>query len=55
MGWREVLVDTDEVLQGNAPHHPVALALATAMQEQYLPAYYLKRIIDARVRYAVAA
>ncbi|KAL1666049.1 Squalene/phytoene synthase [Schizophyllum commune] len=43
--WRDAIKG---IQAGNAPHHPVALALATAMQEQYLPAYYLKRIIDAR-------
>lgn len=34
--------------KGTPPNHPVALALYDATQEVDLPAYHLKRIIDAR-------
>lgn len=37
-------------LQGSPPRHPIALALYDACQRTHLPAYHLKRIIDARVR-----
>ena len=36
--------------QGTPPNHPVALALYDASRKVDLPAYHLKRIIDARVR-----
>lgn len=40
-------------LQGKPPRHPVALALFEASQQGNIPAYHLKRIIDARVRASV--
>lgn len=35
--------------KGNPPKHPIALALYDASKNAELPAYHMKRIIDARV------
>ncbi|KAI0781990.1 Squalene/phytoene synthase [Abortiporus biennis] len=44
--WRDAIKD---ISNGKPPHHPIALALYDAMQNHNLPAYHLKRIVDARV------
>ncbi|KAJ7863118.1 isoprenoid synthase domain-containing protein [Mycena olivaceomarginata] len=43
--WRDAVRD---IYAGNPPRHPVALALHRATRSASLPAYHLKRIIDAR-------
>ncbi|KAG6831943.1 hypothetical protein H0H92_006544 [Tricholoma furcatifolium] len=43
--WRDAVKGIHE---GNPPRHPIALALHQASQRAKLPAYHLKRIVDAR-------
>ncbi|KAJ7675829.1 Squalene/phytoene synthase [Mycena polygramma] len=43
--WRDAVRD---IYADRPPRHPVALALHRATQEANLPAYHLKRIVDAR-------
>ncbi|KAK7048364.1 UPF0551 protein, mitochondrial [Favolaschia claudopus] len=43
--WRDAVRD---IYADNPPRHPVALALHQTTQRASLPAYYFKRIIDAR-------
>ncbi|KAK7469237.1 hypothetical protein VKT23_003725 [Stygiomarasmius scandens] len=43
--WRDAV---KAISDGNPPRHPIALALYDASQRANLPAYHLKRIIDAR-------
>ncbi|KAG6890646.1 hypothetical protein C0995_006622 [Termitomyces sp. Mi166 len=43
--WRDTVKGIHE---GKPPRHPIALALHQASQRVNLPAYYLKRIVDAR-------
>ncbi|KAJ7095868.1 Squalene/phytoene synthase [Mycena belliarum] len=43
--WRDAVRD---IYAGRPPRHPIALALHGATQRASLPAYHLKRIVDAR-------
>ncbi|KAF8073690.1 isoprenoid synthase domain-containing protein [Lyophyllum atratum] len=43
--WRDAV---KEINEGKPPRHPIALALYQASQRANLPAYHLKRIVDAR-------
>ncbi|KAF8645253.1 hypothetical protein AX16_008078 [Volvariella volvacea WC 439] len=43
--WRDALKD---ISNDSPPRHPIALALHEAKQRANLPAYHLKRIVDAR-------
>ncbi|KAK0221836.1 isoprenoid synthase domain-containing protein [Armillaria fumosa] len=43
--WRDAIKSFSD---GSPPRHPIALALYDACQRTHLPAYHLKRIIDAR-------
>ncbi|KAK0201903.1 Squalene/phytoene synthase [Desarmillaria ectypa] len=43
--WRDAIKSFSD---GSPPRHPIAMALYDACQRAHLPAYHLKRIIDAR-------
>ncbi|PIL22534.1 hypothetical protein GSI_15223 [Ganoderma sinense ZZ0214-1] len=43
--WRDTI---KSIADGRPPQHPIALALHDALQRANLPAYHLRRIIDAR-------
>jgi len=43
--WRDAIKGISD---GRPPRHPIALALYAASQSAHLPAYHLKRIVDAR-------
>ncbi|TFK40783.1 isoprenoid synthase domain-containing protein [Crucibulum laeve] len=43
--WRDAVKGISD---GKPPRHPIALALYEASQRSHLPAYHLKRVIDAR-------
>ncbi|KAI0632127.1 isoprenoid synthase domain-containing protein [Trametes polyzona] len=43
--WRDAI---KSIADGRPPRHPIALALHNASQKANLPAYHLRRIIDAR-------
>ncbi|KAG8887292.1 hypothetical protein FRB98_000278 [Tulasnella sp. 332] len=45
--WRDAVKSIQE---NRPPHHPIAMALHKALKEFNIPAYHLKRIIDARDR-----
>ncbi|KIY48633.1 hypothetical protein FISHEDRAFT_42934 [Fistulina hepatica ATCC 64428] len=46
--WRDIVKSLHSENIADIPHHPVALALWEASKQFHLPAYYLRKIVDAR-------